>query len=157
MKRATALLLMLLLLALPMGVCLASVCDPLFSRRPQPEWLLVSPVQDLARDGIPQRLPVLSQPYNAWTRCDPQPVATVFVRYDGNQDTLVVLPIINKIGCGIEYDSMRKCLRARCHDVDYDVCGKLLDPSQTYFGDLIPMTHRIDDGRLFVRAAEIRD
>ena len=155
MQRTTAFVLMLLSLGFPLGVCLASACDPLFSQRVEPEWLMV-PIEDLAHDGIPQRLQVMSEYHDAWTRCAPRTVATVFVRCDGDSKALTVLPVFNRIGCGIEYDSTRKCLRSPCHDVDYDVCGKLLDSSQTYFGDLIPIAHRVDGGQLFVRAAEIR-
>jgi len=151
MKRAAALLLMLLLVGFPLALCLASACDPLYSQRVEPEWLLVLPVEELGCDGVPQRLHVWSEHYDAWTHCEQRSVGTVFVRFAGDERALEVLPVNNSIGCALEYDPDRQRFRSRCHDVEYDVHGKVIDDPQGDFANLDPVEHRIDNSRLFVR------
>lgn len=78
------------------------------------------------KDGTPVIVAIVApRPRDAWAVMPPTEIGTIFLRRDG-AEIVAMSTICPHLGCKVDADTPRACLRCPCHDSDFAYDGKVL-------------------------------
>lgn len=130
MKNA-AILFLAICISVPIAApCVAFVVKPWRERR-EAEWLRVSSLSSLPREGTPCMIAVRMARRDAWARFPEETVGTVFLRRAPETGNVIALSSIHWPGGScVEYDDTHRRFRSTCWRVEFDVDGQMLVPDE---------------------------
>ncbi|MEN6458625.1 MAG: Rieske 2Fe-2S domain-containing protein [Thermoguttaceae bacterium] len=110
---------------IPTAVGVATFLNPLRQKGQGGRWMRLATLDTLPTDGTPQRVPVIADRTDAWTRYPAEPVGAVFLRRSGEKVAALQV-VCPHAGCTIDYQSSPKggAFLCPCHTATFDLQGK---------------------------------
>ncbi|MEN6451115.1 MAG: Rieske 2Fe-2S domain-containing protein [Thermoguttaceae bacterium] len=116
----------------PTAVGVATFLNPLRQKGQAGQWKRLATLDTLPSDGTPQRVPVIADRTDAWTRFPAEPVGAVFLRRIGD-GAVAFQAMCPHQGCPLSYDSEAKCFACPCHlQPRFHLSGKRIDGEKSF-------------------------
>lgn len=115
-------------LLVPAIAGIVAFLNPLRQKGRSGQFIRLTMLDALSADGTPQRVAVVAERTDAWTKFPPEPVGAVFLRRMGDKVTALQV-ICPHAGCSINFKSMSEGGRfsCPCHAANFNLNGKRID------------------------------
>lgn len=103
----------------------------------------------------PQLVPLFTERRNAWMQASPEFGGWAHVRRAPTGEIIVLSACHPRMGDFISYESTLGCFQSDCFHSRFDLDGRWFhvpNESMHRVPDMLQLDHRIDDGKLFIRA-----
>ncbi len=141
-----------LAVAVPTGVGLAVVIEPLRRAAVGAGWTKIAPLAALPADGVPRRFAVVADRVNAWTKTPAVPVGAVYLRRTAERQVRAFNVVCPHAGCLVDYAPARSGFLCPCHNSAFGLDGGVSEPSSPSPRGLDELEVELrDDGNVWVR------
>jgi menaquinol-cytochrome c reductase iron-sulfur subunit len=102
--------------------------NPLRQKSQSGQFLRLASLSVLPEDGTPQKVPVIADRTDAWSRFPAEPIGAVFLRRTGQQVTAMQV-VCPHAGCSINFEGSTQGGKffCPCHRASFDIAGKRTD------------------------------
>jgi Rieske Fe-S protein len=114
--------------AVPAGVGLVTVFDPLRRRDSEGGPILVTTLNALPDDGKPRRFQIVADRRDAWNKFPKAPIGAVYLRRTGEKSVEALNVTCPHAGCAVEFREGDGSFLCPCHDSKFKLDGSIDDP-----------------------------
>ncbi len=120
--------------AVPVVTGVAAALNPLRQKGRAGKFYRLASLEALPEDGTPQKVAVVAERVNAWTRSI-EPVGAVYLIRNGPEDVRAIQVVCPHAGCSVEFKEVideesgqkQRQFVCPCHKAHFDLEGKRLD------------------------------
>ncbi len=126
-KQATAVLLSIGALAVPVGAGLAVLLDPLRRKSQARGFVRITSLEALPDDNLPHKFPVIASRRDAWNQFPASRIGAVYLRRQGK--TIEALNVVcPHAGCFVNFLPESRSFLCPCHNSSFELNGHIKDP-----------------------------
>jgi Rieske Fe-S protein len=138
--------------AVPVVTSLAAALNPLRQKGRAGKFYRLASLDALPEDGTPQKVAVVAERVNAWTR-SVEPIGAVYLIRSGADDVRAIQVVCPHAGCSVEFKEIvdteggqkQRQFVCPCHKAHFDLEGKRLDAVSASPRDLDTLEVEIRD------------
>jgi menaquinol-cytochrome c reductase iron-sulfur subunit len=115
-------------LLVPAAAGVAAFLNPLRQKSPSGEFLRLASLDVLPENGAPQKVAVIADRIDAWSRFPAEPIGAVFLRRSGGEVTALQV-VCPHAGCSINFETSAQGGKffCPCHRASFDLAGQRTD------------------------------
>jgi menaquinol-cytochrome c reductase iron-sulfur subunit len=115
-------------LLVPAAAGMVAFFNPLRQKSQSGQFQRLAALEVLPEDGTPQKIPVIADRTDAWSRFPAEPIGAVFLRRSGGQVTALQV-VCPHAGCSINFESSASGGKflCPCHRASFDLAGNRTD------------------------------
>ncbi len=143
----------------PMAAGLWMLLDPLRRKEGLGQFLRITDLESLPADGTPRQFPVVSDRTDAWNRYLAQPIGSVYLMRQGDDQVLALNTVCPHAGCFVDFLRSENEFRCPCHDSAFQRDGERIGPDCPSPRDLDSLEvdpQRLAQGEVWVRFQNFR-
>jgi menaquinol-cytochrome c reductase iron-sulfur subunit len=139
-------------LLIPTATGILAFLNPLRQKGQSGQFLRLASLDLLPEDGTPQKVPVIADRTDAWSRFPAEPIGAVFLRRSGGQVTALQV-VCPHAGCSIDFESSSQGGRffCPCHKASFDLAGHRTDQISQSPRDMDPLEVEIRNNEVWVK------
>src|SRR5438270_4844679 len=128
-KRASAVVIGIIISLFPAGAGLTVLLDPLRRRKGIGGLVRVTNLDALPDDDVPRRFQVLSTKVDAWNKFAETPIGAVYLRRAKEGSVQAFNAVCPHAGCLVDFAVDRGVYTCPCHKSTFNVSGRIEDRS----------------------------
>jgi menaquinol-cytochrome c reductase iron-sulfur subunit len=128
LKKASAVVIGGAITAVPIIAGVRMMMDPLRQKAGGGQWIKVTTLDSLPKDGAPQKFAILASRTDAWNRFPNAPVGAVYLRRTGENTVEALNVVCPHAGCFVDFRTEKKGYFCPCHNSLFAMDGKIADP-----------------------------
>ena len=113
----------------PLAAGVTVLLDPLRRKTQAGEKMLITTLDALPKDGIPQKFAIVASRIDAWNKLPNAPVGAIYLRRTGETTAEAINVVCPHAGCFVDFRSDKKDYYCPCHNSAFAIDGKISDPA----------------------------
>lgn len=140
LRQATAIVCGAAALLVPAATGILVFLNPLRQKGQGGQFRRLATIDVLPDDGTPQKVPVIADRTDAWSRFPAEPIGAVFLRRQGREVTALQV-VCPHAGCSINFETSATGGKffCPCHRASFDLAGHRTDPVSPSPRDMDPL------------------